>query len=144
MCHDWPVESATVYLPIRTKGNSKCISGNQLSPLLAQNKDIGAALQTLLTRIRLHLQHSLHSAAKVLKYCHEKGYIFRKKSGLSPNPSPPPHHQIWLFFVVSYWPFSVPNADLEIREGTHSVLQKRGPGLQTFFFKLKRYSQEDF
>jgi len=33
------------------KGNSKHISGNSLSPLMAQNKDIGAASRTLLGRL---------------------------------------------------------------------------------------------
>ena len=50
-CHDWSVTKALVDLPIRLKGNSKCISGNLLSPLVAQNKDIGAALQMLLTKV---------------------------------------------------------------------------------------------
>ena len=34
-------------LPIRLKGYSKCISGNLLSLLGAQNRDFGAASQTL-------------------------------------------------------------------------------------------------
>ena len=44
MCHDWPVQKATVDLPIRMQGNLKCTSGNLLSPLGAQNKGFGAAL----------------------------------------------------------------------------------------------------
>ena len=44
--HDWPVEKAIVDLD---KGNSKRISGNSLSPLGDQNKDLGAVSQTLLT-----------------------------------------------------------------------------------------------
>ena len=40
---DWPVKKAIVDLPIRMKGNSKLISGNSLSPLGAQNEDIGTA-----------------------------------------------------------------------------------------------------
>ena len=43
-------------LPIRLKGNSKRISGFWLSVLGAQNKDIGAALQTLLTGVKLRLR----------------------------------------------------------------------------------------
>ena len=35
--------------------NSKRISGNSLNPLEAQNKDISAASQTLLTRVSLHV-----------------------------------------------------------------------------------------
>ena len=51
--YDWPVEKATVHLPIRLKGNSKRISGNSLSPLEAQNKDMGTASQTLPTAVKL-------------------------------------------------------------------------------------------
>ena len=47
-CHDWPVKKAIVNLSIRMKGNSKRTSGNSLSLPGAQNKDLGAALQTLL------------------------------------------------------------------------------------------------
>ena len=43
-CHDWPVQKATVDLPVRMQGNLKCTSGNSLSPLGAQNKGFGAAL----------------------------------------------------------------------------------------------------
>ena len=38
-----------VNLPIRLKGNLKCISGNLLSLLGAENKYIVTTLQTLLT-----------------------------------------------------------------------------------------------
>ena len=41
---------------IRLKRNSKSTSSNLLSPQRAQNKDVGAASQTLLTSIRLRLQ----------------------------------------------------------------------------------------
>lgn len=34
------------------KGNLKCTSGNLLSPLDAQNKDIGAASQILQTEVK--------------------------------------------------------------------------------------------
>ena len=37
------VEKAIVDLPIKMKGNSKRTSGNSLSPLGPQNKNIGAA-----------------------------------------------------------------------------------------------------
>ena len=43
--HDWPVKQASVDLLIKMKGNSKHTSGNLLSLLEAQNKDIGAVLQ---------------------------------------------------------------------------------------------------
>ena len=45
-----------VHLPIKMIGNLKCSSGKLLSPLVAQNKDVGTALQTLLTKVKLHLQ----------------------------------------------------------------------------------------
>ena len=44
-----PIKNIIVDLPIKTKGNSKCTSGNSLSLLGTQNKDISAASQTLLT-----------------------------------------------------------------------------------------------
>ena len=56
MCHDWPVKKAIVDLPIRMKRNSKHSSGSLLSLLRAQNKDLGTALQTTLTRVKLHLR----------------------------------------------------------------------------------------
>ena len=41
MYHDWPVTNAIVNLPVRFEGKlKKCISGNLLNPLGAQNKDI--------------------------------------------------------------------------------------------------------
>ena len=56
MHHDWPVKKAIVDLPLRLKGNLKRTSGNLLSLLGAQNKDISAASRMLLTGVRLHLQ----------------------------------------------------------------------------------------
>ena len=53
--HDWPVKQATVDLSIKMKGNSICTSGNLLSLLEAQNQDIRAASQTLLTKVKLCL-----------------------------------------------------------------------------------------
>ena len=50
--HEWPVKKGKVEIQIRLKGNSKLTSGNSLNPLGAQNKDIEAASQTLLTGIR--------------------------------------------------------------------------------------------
>ena len=55
-CQDWTVKNATVHLPIM-KGNSKCWLFIQY--VRAQNKDIRAASQMLLTRVRIHLQHKL-------------------------------------------------------------------------------------
>ena len=51
--HDWPVAEAIVDLPIKIKGNSICTSGDPLSLLEAQNKDIGTASQTLLTKVKI-------------------------------------------------------------------------------------------
>ena len=59
MRHDWPVQKPFVDLPIKIKGNFKRTFGNSLSTLRAQNKDIGAASQMLLTRIKLRLQQRL-------------------------------------------------------------------------------------
>ena len=46
-------------LLIRLKGSSKRTSGNSLSPLEAQNKNLCVALQTLLTWVRLRLRRRL-------------------------------------------------------------------------------------
>ena len=54
-------------LPISLKGNSKRISGNSLSPLGDQNKDLGADLQTLLTGIRFR---------------HDEGYLIEAAGSL--------------------------------------------------------------
>ena len=63
-CHDWPVKDALVYLPIRLKGNLKRTSGNSSSLLRAQNRDISAASQVILTRVRLHPQCRLGWSSK--------------------------------------------------------------------------------
>ena len=47
-----------VNLPFRLNGNSKRISGNSLSPFV-QNKDLGAASQTLLSEDKLRLPRRL-------------------------------------------------------------------------------------
>ena len=49
--HGWPVKNAIVDLSIRLKVTSV----NSLSSLGAQNKDLGAASQTLLTEVKLRL-----------------------------------------------------------------------------------------
>ena len=51
-CHDWSIRKAIVYLPIRLQRNLKHISANLLRQLGARNKDVIAALQVLLTRVR--------------------------------------------------------------------------------------------
>ena len=53
------LKNPIVNLPIRLKGNSQRISGNLLSLLEAQNKDIGATSQTLLAGVKLRLQRRL-------------------------------------------------------------------------------------
>ena len=45
-------------LPIRLKGYLKCISGNLLSQLGAENRDFGAASQTLPTGLTYVFYHS--------------------------------------------------------------------------------------
>lgn len=52
MCNGWPVKETIVKLPTRMKGNLKCTSCNLLSPLEAQNKDIGTASQILQTEVK--------------------------------------------------------------------------------------------
>ena len=49
--HDWPVKKAIFNLSIRLKGHTKHIFSNLLNPLGAQNKDLFAASQTLLTGV---------------------------------------------------------------------------------------------
>ena len=56
MHNDCLVKKHFINFPIKMKGNSKCTSGNWLSPLRAQNKDIGTALQRLLTKAKLLLR----------------------------------------------------------------------------------------
>ena len=51
MRHDWPVKKAIVDLPISMKGNSNRTCGNSLSPLWAQNKDLGSTSQKSLTEV---------------------------------------------------------------------------------------------
>ena len=59
MYHDWLVKIATVNLPISMKGNSKRTSINLLSPLGAQNIDLSATSQTILTKVKLCLRRRL-------------------------------------------------------------------------------------
>ena len=54
-CHYWPVKNAIVDLPVRMKGNSNYTCGNSLSPLWAQNKNLGSASQKLLTEVKVRL-----------------------------------------------------------------------------------------
>ena len=53
--HDWPVKKAIIDLPIKVKGNSKHTSIDSSGPLVAENKDIGVASQTLITEVKLRL-----------------------------------------------------------------------------------------
>ena len=54
MHHAWPVENATVIFPIKIKGNSKCASGNSLSPLGPRTW-----ILVLLTEVKLNLHNKL-------------------------------------------------------------------------------------
>ena len=65
--HDWPVQNAVVDLPIKMKGNSKRTSGSSLRALGTQNKDIGAASQTLLTVVKLRLRRRLTGTKTTFK-----------------------------------------------------------------------------
>ena len=56
---DWPVKKTIVSFPISLKENSKRISGNLMNLLGTQNNDIGAAAQTLPTRVRLSMRRRL-------------------------------------------------------------------------------------
>ena len=49
---------------ISMKGNLKCPSGNSLSQLGVQNKDLSPALETLLTEVKLRLQCRLETDNK--------------------------------------------------------------------------------
>ena len=60
-CHDWPVKKAKVNLLIKMNGNSKHTSGNSLSPLGAEIKDIHTASQMLLTEVYLCLRRRILS-----------------------------------------------------------------------------------
>ena len=55
-CLDWWVKKAMVNLLIKMNGNSKHTSGNLLSPLGAESKDIHTASQMLLTEVYLRLR----------------------------------------------------------------------------------------
>lgn len=54
-CQYWPNKMVILNLPIRVKGCPKCISSNLLNQLGHNNMDIGTALQTLLSRVRIDL-----------------------------------------------------------------------------------------
>ena len=57
---------AIVDLPIKVKGNSKRSSGNLLSPLGAQNKDMSATSQMLLTKVKLWLQRGASALSTLI------------------------------------------------------------------------------
>jgi len=56
MQNDCLVKKAIIDFPIKMKGNLKCTSGNSLSLLRAQNKDISTALKRFLTKVKLLLR----------------------------------------------------------------------------------------
>ena len=95
MCHSWHVEKAIVGFPIRLKGNFEMHFQLLLSLWGAQSKDLGTALQTLLTEIRLHLQCRLekkgqtemnHTVKVFINFCSwagRKSQIFQTNHMLS-------------------------------------------------------------
>ena len=79
-------------LLIRLKGNSKCTSGNSLSLLGVQNKNLGVALQTLLTWVRLPLRHRLGRPKNAENWWGLAGGFIVADPGAGPGGSatPPP------------------------------------------------------
>ena len=65
-----------VNLPVSLKGNSKLICGKivDMSPLEAQNKDIGAVWQTLLGGVLLTL-HTQARRVEALPVSHARAYL---------------------------------------------------------------------
>ena len=61
----WCTLKGLVDLPIRMKGNSKCILGNSLNLLEAQNKELGVASRTLLTEAELRRLRGLTLGAQI-------------------------------------------------------------------------------
>ena len=55
MRNGWRIKKSIVNLPIRMKGNLKCVASNFLSPMGSQNKDLGAVSQMLLLVVKLRL-----------------------------------------------------------------------------------------
>ena len=68
MRHDRPVKKNIIKLLIRMKGNSKRTTGNSLNPSGAQNKDLDATSQTLLTELRLNYVFNLGYKFSFIKY----------------------------------------------------------------------------
>ena len=64
--------------PVRLEGNLKHTSGNLLSPLVAQNKDLGTALQTLLVGVRLclRLRLQMNEGVNTVFFCVGGGYRY--------------------------------------------------------------------
>ena len=78
----------SVDLQIRMKGNS-------LNPLVAQNKDLGAASQTLLTAVKLRLRRCPNNRIFILSP--GKGWLLSLK-----------RVQVCLFIVLSYFSREIP------------------------------------
>ena len=58
--HGWPAKKSYRQFASQVEVvNSKCISSNALNSLRTQNKDLGTASQTLLTKVKLFLQQRL-------------------------------------------------------------------------------------
>ena len=60
------IKNPIVDLPIKMKENSKRTLGNSLSPWGVQDKDMGAASQTLLTEVKLRLRRRLTVRGRVV------------------------------------------------------------------------------
>ena len=58
----------SIILTIRMKGNLKRTSRNTLSLLWVQNKDLSAASQPLLTKVKLHQQHARLAKTLLFKF----------------------------------------------------------------------------
>lgn len=67
MCHEWPVKKQLI---LRQSGlreiQTAFLVNNSMSPLRAQNKDSGTALETLLTRVRSCLECRLEHGVQLI------------------------------------------------------------------------------
>ena len=69
--HDWPVKNAIVHLLIRLKKEKEMHFCYLVESIGAQNKDIGATSQMLLTEVTLRLPRRLQmQGVTVLQKCH--------------------------------------------------------------------------
>ena len=76
--HDWPVKNAIVQLPIRLKKKKEMHFCYLVESIGAQNKDIGAASQMLLTKVKLRLPcrlQRLYSSTKCHLFFYSESYL---------------------------------------------------------------------